>query len=231
MNMFWNEDTDKVAEYEVPDDIIDINFKVKCTHLPLDHAYDLSTAISRELPRIINDERVGIHLIHGAESGNGWIRPSGPDELIYPSRRTLFSIRTPKEHQRDIERLAGRTIQIGDIPVELSKPSVRGLYKITTIFARYVLATEIENEDLFLREMADLLAQKQISPKKMMSGRTTLMRFPGEEKIARSLMIDGLDVVESVRLQQEGLGAGRKIGCGIFLPHKGIDPVSEAQEK
>ena len=229
--MFWNDETGKAAEYVVPDDIVDINFKIKCTHLPLDHAHNLSTAIMRELPWVAADERVGIHLIHGAESGNGWIRPSGPDELIYPSRRTLFTIRTPKERYNDVEKLAGKTIQIGDIPVELSRPSVRGLSKITTIFARYILADQIADEDLFLREMANLLGQKQITPKKMMSGRATLMRFPDGEKTARSLMIDGIDVKESVRLQQEGLGAGRKIGCGIFLPHKGIDPVNETQEK
>lgn len=229
--MYWNDDNDKAAEYKVPDDIVDVNFKIKCTHLPLDHAYDLSTAIMQELPWANNDERVGIHLIHGAESGNGWIRPSGPNDLIYPSRRTLFSIRTPQERRGEVEQLAGKTIKIGDIPVELSKPSIRGLSKITTIFARYVLAQQIENEDLFLQEMADLLAQKQIIPRKMMSGRATTMRFPEGEKIARSLMIDGIEVAESVRLQQQGLGAGRKIGCGIFLPHKGIDPVNEAQEK
>ena len=228
--MYWNDNANQ-AEYKVPDDIVDVNFKIKCTHLPLDHAHDLSSAIIAELPWVAEDQQVGIHLIHGAESGNGWIRPTGPDELIYPSRRTLFSIRTPKQRILDVEQLAGKTITIGDIPVELSKPSIRGLSKITTIFARYVLAQQIEDEDAFLQEMADLLMQKQITPKKMMSGRATLMRFPDGDRSARSLMIDGIEVVESVCLQQEGLGSGRKIGCGIFLPHKGIDPVAETQEK
>ena len=229
--MYWQDDTDNAAQYQVPDDIVDINFKVQCSHLPLDHAHNLSVAILRALPWLQDEERVGIHLIHGAESGNGWIRPSGPDELIFPSRRTLFSIRAPKEYCQEIQQLDGQIIQVGDIPVQLSKPSIRKLSKITTIFARYVLAGEVENEDLFLQEMANLLAQKQITPKKMMSGRTTLMRFPKQNRTARSLMIDGIEVAESVRLQQEGLGLGRKIGCGIFLPHKGIDPVNETQEK
>ena len=105
------------------------------------------------------------------------------------------------------------------------------LSKLTTIFSRYLLAREIENEELFLQEMAELLAQKQIHPKKMMSGRVTSIRFPDQVISARSLMIDGIEVAESVRLQQEGLGPGRKYGCGIFLPHKGIDAVNEAQEK
>ena len=65
----------------------------------------------------------------------------------------------------------------------------------------------------------------------MMSGRTFSMTFPDKIFPSRSLMIDGIEVTESVRLQQEGLGPGRKFGCGIFLPHKGIDAVNETQEK
>ena len=64
-----------------------------------------------------------------------------------------------------------------------------------------------------------------------MSGRTTTFSFPGKTYTVRSLMIDGLESSESVRLQQEGLGGGRKFGCGLFLPHKGIDAVGDAQEK
>lgn len=229
--MYWNDETNQSAEYVVPDDIVDINFKIKCSHLPLDHAHDLSTAIIDVCPWIEQNDHVGIHLIHGAESGNGWIRPQEPDALIYPSRRTLFSIRTPNDRIDDVKQLAGKTIMVGDIPIEISKPSIRKLSKITTIFARYLLAKEIDNEAEFLQEMAELLAKKGIRPKKMMSGRITSLRFPNKTLEVRSLMIDGLEVTESVRIQQEGLGPGRKIGCGIFLPHKGIDAVAETQEK
>lgn len=229
--MYWNDDTSNESAYEVPDDIVDVNFKIKCSHLPLDHAYQLSSAIINELPWIENNEFAGIHLIHGAESGNGWIRPTNPNELIYPSRRTLFSIRSPQEYVEKVKNLDGKIIQIHDTSIEFSRPSIRKLSNLTTIFARYILADEIEDEEVFLQEMLDLLKSKNIRPKKMMSGRTTTLSFPDKVFPVRSLMIDGLDATESVRLQQEGLGAGRKFGCGLFLPHKGIDAVGDAQEK
>lgn len=229
--MYWSEDTNSESAYEVPDDIVDVNFKIKCSQLPLDHAHQLSTAIIKELPWIKDNEIVGIHLIHGAESGNGWIRPTGPKELIYPSRRTLFTIRSPQEYVDDVKNLNGKSIVVCDTSIEFSKPSIRKLSKLTTIFARYVLANQIEDEDVFLQEMAKLLTEKNIQPKKMMSGRATTLSFPDKVFSVRSLMIDGLDSKDSVRLQQEGLGAGRKFGCGIFLPHKGIDAVGDAQEK
>ena len=229
--MIWNDENGKQAVYEVPDDIVDVNFKIKCSQLPLDHAHPLSSAIIHELPWIEQDASAGIHLIHGAESGNGWIRPTNPDELIYPSRRTLFTIRTPQEHIDDVKELDGKSINVCNTSIEFSKPTIRKLSKLTTIFARYVLANQIEDESAFLNEMVQLLEQKNIRPQKMMSGRSTAMRFPGKTLSARSLMIDGIDVTESVLLQQQGLGAGRKFGCGLFLPHKGIDAVNETQEK
>ena len=229
--MIWNDDTTNDAVYEVPDDIVDVNFKIKCAQLPLDHAYQLSTAITRELPWIQDNESVGIHLIHGAESGNGWIRPCGPDELIFPSRRTLFTIRTPQEHIEDVRVLDGASINVCNASIEFSKPTIRKLSKLTTIFARYVLTDQVEDESAFLNEMVELLAEKNIRPKKMMSGRAHTMKFPDITLNTRSLMIGGIDVTESVLLQQQGLGDGRKFGCGLFLPHKGIDAVNETQEK
>ena len=229
--MYWNDDSDQKPAYEVPDNIVDVNFKIKCPHLPLDHAHQLSSAVITELPWIEDDKRAGIHLIHGAESGNGWIRPTNPDELIYPSRRTLFTIRTPQEFVENVKQLDGKSLQVCDTNIEFSKPSIRKLSRLTTLFARYILAEQVEDEEAFLNEMAELLSSKNIKPKKMMSGRATPLTFPNEIFRVRSLMIDGIDITESVQLQEEGLGEGRKFGCGLFLPHKGIDAVGDAQEK
>lgn len=228
--MFWNENNER-KEYVVPDDVVDINFKINCSHLPLDHAHILSQAVLHVLPWAEQDPHTAIHLIHGAESGNGWIRPEGPDEIIYPSRRTLFSIRTSSEHVDQVSQLAGSTLMLDDIPLTLAKPTVRKLSKLTTIFARYLMAENIEDEEAFLQEMHALLNSKNIQPSKMMSGRIHTMQFPDQLVTTRSLMLDGIEITQSVQLQQEGLGPGRLFGCGIFLPHKGIDAVNETQEK
>ena len=164
--MHWNEDSNKEALYEVPDDIVDVNFKIKCSHLPLDHAHQLSSAIINELPWIEDNALVGIHLIHGAESGNGWIRPTNPEELIYPSRRTLFSLRTPQENIDDVASLEGKSISVCGTSIEFSKPTIRKLSKLTTIFARYVLADQIEDEEAFLNENGRIIKTEKYPPTK-----------------------------------------------------------------
>ncbi|MEM7304651.1 MAG: type I-MYXAN CRISPR-associated protein Cas6/Cmx6, partial [Pseudomonadota bacterium] len=147
--MYWNDDSDQKPEYEVPENIVDVNFKIKCSHLPLDHAHQLSSAIIKELPWVEDDGHIGIHLIHGAESGNGWIRPTDPNELIYPSRRTLFTIRIPQEYVEQVKQLDGKSVNVCDTSIEFYRPTVRKLSKLTTLFSRYMLAEQVEDEAAF----------------------------------------------------------------------------------
>ena len=229
--MFWNDANEQTPVFEVPDTVVDVNFKIKCAHIPLDHAHALSQAIVQRFAWVHEHELAGIHLIHGAESGNGWYRPSDPNELIYPSKRTLFTLRVPKEHIEDAKTLAGETIQLLDTSIEFNKPTIRPLYKLTTLFSRYIISAADEDETAFLERMVAALSEQAIRPQKMMSGRTTTLSFPQGSICTRSLMVDGIEAAESVRLQQQGIGDGRHYGCGLFLPHKGIDAVGDTQEK
>ncbi len=35
--MYWQEDEDKGEKYQVPEDVLDLLFKIECKSLPLDH--------------------------------------------------------------------------------------------------------------------------------------------------------------------------------------------------
>lgn len=229
--MYWQDREDKSEQYVVPDDVVDLSFKVQCKQLPLDHAHDLSRAIQAELTWFAEEPRAGIHLIHGAESGNGWIRPQEPDALLSLSRRTRFMLRLPKHRVDEARQLAGRRIMVGEHELILSQPHEKLLSSQTTIFARYIVTDHLTDEEAFLEQADQLLKKQGIRARKMMSGRAHVLRIPGDNLATRSLMIGSLEKEESIQLQQQGLGAGRKLGCGLFLPHKGIDAVRQSQEK
>ncbi len=229
--MYWQDQEEKKQQYVVPDDVVDLSFKVQCKQLPLDHAYELSQAIQQVLPWMKDEAHAGIHLIHGAESGNGWMRPEEPDAILSLSRRTRFMLRIPKHRIDEAIKLVDQTLNVAGNELTLSTPNQKSLSALTTIFARYVVTDDVEDEEVFLNQTAELLKEQGIKVKKMMSGRAHLLRMPDDDLFTRSLMIDGLEVEESVYLQQHGLGAGRLFGCGLFLPHKGIDAVGEAQQK
>ena len=42
--MLWQEENVK-TEYVVPDDVVDVSFKIECKQIALDHAHDLSQAL------------------------------------------------------------------------------------------------------------------------------------------------------------------------------------------
>ena len=229
--MYWQDQDKEKQEYTVPDDIVDLSFKVQCKQLPLDHAFALSQVIQKELPWFAEEKLAGIHLIHGAESGNGWIRPQEPDAMLSLSRRTRFMLRIPKHRVQETAELANKTLDIVGNECILSNPHEKSLSSLTTIFARYIITDDIEDEEAFLNQAAAELKKQGIKIKKMMSGLAHVLRMPGHNLLTRSLMLDGLEIEESVYLQQHGLGEGRKVGCGLFLPHKGIDAVGQAQQK
>lgn len=228
--MFWQDQKDEKQQLVVPDDVVDLSFKVQCKQLPLDHAHALSQTIQQALPWFAGESLAGIHLIHGAESGNGWIRPQEPDAILSLSKRTRFTLRLPKHRVDDASILAGQNLNVAGNDLVLSAPNQKDLSILTTIFARYVVTENLEDEEAFLNQAAEMLRKEGIQVKKMMSGRTHVLRMPKKDLFTRSLMIDGLKLEESIYLQQHGLGEGRLVGCGLFIPHKGIEAVGEAQK-
>lgn len=222
--MYWQE-TKENERFTVPDDIVDVVYSVQCRALPVDHAYALSQAITQALPWFAGEESAGLHTIHVADSGNGWMRPDQAGALLYLSRRTKLVLRLPKHRVEDAGKLTGQTLDIGGYPLRVEKSSVKPLSTITTLFSRYIVTRDSTDENAFLQEMMAQLNNMGIRPKKMLCGMERVIAMPDRAIRARSLMLAELTVEESVRLQQRGLGADRKLGCGLFIPHKNIRDI------
>ena len=224
--MYWNEDK-KREKIQIPDDVIDLSFVVKCKCLPLEHMQELYESLSEVLPQLKNDKFAGIHPINGAESGNGWERSNDPNELIYLSRRQKMTIRLSKEYLVEAENLAGQIINVAGNDIELGKTSIKKLSDLPTTFCRSIMVDSRMDEDDFLQWAFNELKALDITVRKMMAGKERVVQLPnGGERITRSLMVAELKQAESIRLQQHGLGEGRKLGCGIFLPQKDIKAVN-----
>jgi CRISPR-associated protein Cas6 len=135
--MFWQEEVDE-QQFVVPDEVVDLLFKIKCNTLPVDHAWALSEAIQAELPWFADEPLAGLHLIYGADSGNGWERPQGGEDLLYLSRRTRLVLRLPKHRVEDAQALSGKTLKIQDNPLEVGDGYTRNLAVTTTLYCRHL---------------------------------------------------------------------------------------------
>ena len=141
--MLWEEDK-KNLPFVVPDDIADLIFNIKCKQIALDHAVALSKALMLALPWLQAEDKAGVHMIHGASTGNGWQRPENDsgENFIYLSKRSKMHLRLPKERYRDIEALIGQTLNVAGNEIEVGTYQLRPLTSLGTLFSRYILLHE-----------------------------------------------------------------------------------------
>ena len=225
--MFWEEK--RPDKYAVPDTIVDLTFRIRARTLPLDHAHALSRVMHNALPWFGDDEAAGLHLIHVAETGNGWYRPDDPDtQVLCLSRRTKLTLRLPRERVGEATVLTGQCFDIDGHELTIGDSSVRSLVPMSTIFSRHVLADEAQTEEEFLETTVATLADLGIDVHKILCGLSNTLNMPGGKLFTRHVMLADMPAEESIRLQQQGLGDGRKFGCGLFIPHKGIEAVNKS---
>jgi CRISPR-associated protein Cas6 len=229
--MFWQEQTE-LKTFEVNDEVIDLCFQLECKTLPLDHAWRLSTELIKAAPWLQQSPNTAVHLIHGAESGNGWLRPDNTEnELLHLSRRARFTLRLHRDNLPRAEMLVGLSLDIDGHALTFKQFKPQPLIPQKTIFARYVVNHPELNEDEFLKQVAPLIQAQGIHIKKMMGGLPHSFNTPQGRLSTRSLMLSDLEKEESIRLQQNGIGDSQLLGMGIFLPHKGIAAVKELNEE
>lgn len=229
MNMFWTEEREEDKAFKVPDDIVDLSFAIRCKCLPLDHAYALSQVLQAALPWIADEDAAGVHLIHVAESGNGWYRPQTEGALLHLSRRTRMMLRVPKHRIEDARSLEGRVLEIEGYTLEVvGDATIKQLSALSTLFARHVvMADALMSEADFLEYVVSELRALAIPVRKILCGKSHDLKTPAGIIHTQSVMVADLAPEAAIKLQQKGIGPGRKMGCGLFLPHKGIKPVKE----
>ena len=229
--MFWEEDEDKTLPFEAPEDVIDLVFSIRCKNLPLNHAWPLSREIIDHLPWFDEIPIAGIHQIHVAESNNGWMRPEDDeDALLYPSRRTKMTLRIPIDKLEATKELSGKILNIDGHILEVLNSKKKVFSNSSVIFSRYVLSDANETENTFLTRISEELKNTvNFKVKKMLCGKSHTIKTPTGILSTKHLMIADLDSETSIKIQQQGIGNTKELGCGIFVPHKGIKSLNAGE--
>jgi CRISPR-associated protein Cas6 len=228
--MYW-EDDEQTEVVAAGNDVVDLVFGLNCRCLPVDHIFALSQAVQLVLPWLEDESAAGLHAINVATSGNGWTRPEEPGALLHLSKRTRLELRVPIHRVEDAKVLEGARLNVEGNALEIKTATQRPLTAMTTLFTR-ALATDQDtsSEEEVLDWVYEKLKALDIKPRKMMCGTEHFIATPETRIRTRSLMIAGLEAEESLRLQQNGLGPYRHLGCGLFIPHKGIDDIRDKKD-
>jgi CRISPR-associated protein Cas6 len=194
--------------------MVDMVFPLAGHSLPRDHAQALQQALSQALPWLPGEAQAGIHpvkLVSGLES----------QALL--SQRTRLLLRLPRERAGAAQALAGRTIQVGGSTLQLGTPHLRELLPHTTLYA-YAVAAPGEDEGAFMQAVAGELQTLAVRTQTV-CGKRHSRQLQGQTLTTFSLMLHALSMADSLRLQEQGLGPHRLLGCGIFVPHKSAAAV------
>ena len=226
--MFWSEEKSP-EPLKQSNDIVDTSIKLSCKEIPIDHAYELSQALIELLPWLSTDNRIAIHQIYIPATGNGWQRPAADIQAKIPiSRRTRLKIRLPKEYLTRLEQINGQQIQLGGEKMTFGEVTSSVLPATSTLISRYTYIQDAsEDEQDFLNRAYDLLSSRGLKISKMLCGKSVYLQRKKEKLLTRSLMLAEMSPLDSIALQEMGIGENSLMGCGIFIPQKGIKAVND----
>jgi CRISPR-associated protein Cas6 len=193
--------------------IVDVAFDLRGGPIPGDHGYALYHALAERLQWLESEEQAGVHPIRGARGGDG---------SLYLNGRARLMLRLPLERAGQALALAGTRLELG-ARVEVGAGRVRQLVAYRTLYSPLVV-TGHEDEKLFQGDVAEALRHAGIDCQ-IICGKAQRARAGAGEFAGFSLMLHPLTPEESLQLQHAGLGMARKMGCGIFIPHRSAAAV------
>ena len=195
---------------------VDVAFPLHASDLPRDHRLLLALALAEALPWLADDPHAAVHPVRVVH---------GTDERALLSARSRLVLRVTRERAADLGVLSGRTLRAGGSELRLGEPQSRELLPHTTLYAHFVDAGDAD-EAAFLDAIADELEQLDVRCHRV-CGREQRVRGPGHALHGFSLMLHGLGTQASLRVLEQGLGAHRLMGCGVFVPHKSAAAVGD----
>ena len=196
-------------------DAVDVAFALKGGTIPADHGWRLFRLLAERLAWLEAEERAGVHPIRGSRSG------SGAAELYVGGRGRLM-LRLPEDRAEQSFALTGSRLELGD-GIEIGAAQLRPLFAHGTLYSPFV-AMGTDEEIAFQRAMNEELQQAGIECK-VICGKARRAQADGKDIIGFSVMLHALSPEHSLKMQQAGLGGQRRLGCGIFVPHRSAAAV------
>lgn len=197
---------------------LDFAFDVAGSVIDRDYPAALYRALAARLPWLEEEPLAGVHPIRG-------LTPC-PDGLLVGGR-TRIVLRVPEHRAASCTALQGADIEL-PAPLHIGRVSQRDLLPYPVLHARLVV-TGAQDEASFVTDVATELAALAIDCDTIVGRRGELRLDAHLTAVGFSLMLHGLSPQDSLRAQEHGIGQQRKLGCGLFVPHKSVAAVGSRE--
>lgn len=195
---------------------LDLAFPLRASGLPREHQGALADALAAVLPWLGREPGTGMHRLKVV---------AGNQPVVLLSGRTRLLLRVPRERADEATAaLAGRVLDVAGAQLSLGSPTARELRPWGTLYAHFVVAGDAADELAFLTAMAAELRALGVACRPICGRHQTLAGAAGSLG-GYSLMLDRLTPSGALRVLEHGLGAQRRLGCGLFVPHKSAAAV------
>jgi CRISPR-associated protein Cas6 len=202
---------------------IDVRFPVDGKTLPLEHGYPLYAALSRMVPAF-HDPQADLRF--GPITGE-----KGPRGLLLLNHFSRLRVRLEAEKIALVLPLASQVLDVAESRIRLGVPTVLPLLALPLVAARIVTFKNSVTPEAFLahaREQLDAMGVKgELGIPLIREGeragqpKRRVLRIKSRSIVGYALQVNGLTAEESIRLQEEGLGGRRRMGCGFFISGQG----------
>jgi CRISPR-associated protein Cas6 len=187
---------------------VDLCFSIRGETVPVDHGFDLYSCISRILPLFHEAQDVAMKLIRGRYLGDGLLS-------LQPNSWLVF--RLPSSGLSPYINLAGNTLDLKGHFIQIGVPKTKALIPAPALYSHLVTTRNGQDQERFLTEINRQLSEKGVKTKTHLGDRKTFT-IHDKKVVGYSVQLLGLSDEDSMKVQEQGLGGRRKMGCGFFEP-------------
>lgn len=194
-------------------DMVDVAFSLRGGTIPADHGWQLFRLLAERLEWLAAEPAAGVHPIRGARAVAG---------AIHLGNRARLMLRLPRERTQQSFGLEGSRFDLGN-GIEVGSARLRTLFPHGTLYSQFV--TVGTSDEAGFQRAVEVELQGAGVKCQVVCGKARRAQTQDAAIVGFSLMLHELSPEQSLSMQAAGLGAARKLGCGIFIPHKSAAAV------
>jgi len=217
--------------------IVELSFPLRGTPLPYDHGYLTYRAVAGIVPWVAEPPQIDLAMVPIQGSAHGG--------FLHLTSVSRLAFRLNADDVEKLLPLSDRSLVVEAATLRLGRPTEYRLRPVPGLASPFVVAEHYRYSDEVLKWLKgkfltlDIRAVPTLRLKRGREGASPAeqsrrsfdcpfarhTRHIGDRAVVGwEVQVFGLAPAESFRLQERGVGPGRRHGCGVFMPVEGERP-------